>query len=107
MIFCVPRYNNKTYRIDDLDYTMSPESTFTLSSGDSITFVEYYKRQYNVTIIDRGQPMIVHRPKIKSAAEKEVEKLIILVPELCFLTGMTDAMRSDFRVMKDVATYTR
>lgn len=31
----------------------------------------------------------------------------MLVPELCYLTGLTDEMRSDFKVMKDVATYTR
>lgn len=31
----------------------------------------------------------------------------MLVPELCYLTGLTDEMRSDFKVMKDVASYTR
>lgn len=32
---------------------------------------------------------------------------ICLIPELCFMTGLTDEMRSDFKVMKDVATHTR
>ena len=30
-----------------------------------------------------------------------------LVLELCMMTGLTDAMRSDFRVMQDVAKITR
>ena len=30
-----------------------------------------------------------------------------LVSELCMMTGLTDAMRSDFRVMQDVAKITR
>ena len=30
-----------------------------------------------------------------------------LVPELCYLTGLTDEMRSDFHVMKDISMYTR
>lgn len=29
------------------------------------------------------------------------------MPELCFIAGMSEAMRSNFRVMKDVAQYTR
>jgi hypothetical protein len=29
------------------------------------------------------------------------------VPELCYLTGLTDEMKNDFRVMKNIAMYTR
>ena len=32
---------------------------------------------------------------------------ITLVPELCIAVGLTDAQRADFRVMKDVADFTR
>ena len=31
----------------------------------------------------------------------------ILIPELCNMTGLTDQMKADFRVMKDVAQFTR
>ena len=33
--------------------------------------------------------------------------MVCLVPELCVLTGLTDEMRKDFRVMKELATHTR
>lgn len=37
------RYNNRTYRVDDIDWDKSPKDTFTLASGQQITFVEYYR----------------------------------------------------------------
>ena len=36
-----------------------------------------------------------------------MSKTIALVPELCNLTGLTDQMKADFKVMKDVAQFTR
>ena len=64
------RYNNKTYKIDDVDFNASPSSKFNdhkgktihgevkkmtehnyfLTSGGEISFVDYYKRQYNIDI---------------------------------------------------------
>jgi aubergine-like protein len=38
---------------------------------------------------------------------QEEEQMVCLVPELCYLTGLTDEMRSDFHVMKDISMYTR
>lgn len=38
---------------------------------------------------------------------QELEQLVCLVPELCFLTGLTDDMKNDFHVMKEIAMYTR
>lgn len=50
----------------------------------------------------------IHRDtKRMSGSEQKVEFMICLVPELCQLTGLTDDQRSNFRLMKDVATYTR
>ena len=50
--------------------------------------------------------MLLHRVK-KAQEEQEVTKLICLVPELTFMTGLTDTMKADFCVNKDVAMYTR
>lgn len=36
-------YNNKTYRVDDVDFAASPMSTFNTKDGD-ISYVEYYKK---------------------------------------------------------------
>lgn len=101
------RYNNKTYRVDDIDWDQSPSSTFLDDSGRGKTFAEYYKEKYGIEIGDKKQPMLVSRARRKTKEEEDVAKTIALVPELCNLTGLTDQMKSDFKVMKDVAQFTR
>ena len=54
------RYNNKSYMIDDIDFTSSPKSSFE-SKGEPITYIDYYKRQYNIDIKDLNQPLLVNR----------------------------------------------
>lgn len=93
----ISRYNNKSYRVDDIDRSSTPTSTFTNSRGEEVTFADYYRKQYGLTIKDLGQPLLVHRPKVKSASEV-TPRTICLVPELCNMTGLTNAMRDDFRV---------
>ena len=73
-------------------------SKFALKSGEEMTYVDYYKRQYNITIKDTKQPLLLSLPEKTSESEKDVLKALALIPELCMLTGMTDQMRSDFRV---------
>lgn len=36
------RYNNRTYRIDDVDFQKNPESTFTTPQGER-SYVDYYQ----------------------------------------------------------------
>lgn len=110
------RYNNKTYIVDDILWDVTPENTFPTRDGRyfsytdvepilvliifrEITFVEYYKTQYDIDIRDRQQPMLLHRQKVKKSGSADTEdRLISLVPELCFMTGLTDTMRNDFKV---------
>lgn len=73
----VARYNNASYKIDDIDWTMNPESTFTTASGETISFVEYYKRQYQIEIQDPKQPLLINRPKKKALSEAESADRII------------------------------
>lgn len=102
------RYNNKTYRIDDFLWDMSPASTFEKSDSSQISFAEYYKQTYNLDIQDTKQPLLLHiETKRISGKTEPVEQRLCFIPELCYLTGLTDTMRSDFKIMKDVATHTR
>ena len=101
------RYNNKTYKIDDVDFDASPKDTFVNSKGEDVSYYTYYKTQYGIDIKDPNQPLLIHKPKKKSVNEAEVTKLICLIPELCMMTGLTDAMRADFRIMKEVGNFTK
>ncbi|XP_043950297.2 protein aubergine [Drosophila biarmipes] len=98
-------YNNKTYRVDDVDFNSSPSSKFSTKDGD-ISYVEYYKKRYNITIRDFKQPLVVSRPTEKNI-RGGVDQLIMLIPELARATGMTDAMRANFRLMKAMSEHTR
>uniref|UniRef100_A0A1I8JVL5 Uncharacterized protein n=1 Tax=Anopheles quadriannulatus TaxID=34691 RepID=A0A1I8JVL5_ANOQN len=101
------RYNKKTYRIDDVCFDTNPLSTFRYGERD-ISYVEYYKEQYGLEIKDHQQPLLLNRSERRVVGKTEPEEMIVcLVPEICFLTGLTDEMRNDHKVMRDIATYTR
>ena len=53
------RYNNKTYRIAEIDFNASPKSTFEDSQGNAKSYIEYYKTRYSLLIEDAGQPLLI------------------------------------------------
>ncbi|XP_042319601.1 LOW QUALITY PROTEIN: piwi-like protein 1 [Sceloporus undulatus] len=106
-LIVLTRYNNKTYRIDDIAWDSNPQDTFTKADGSEITFVDYYKLQYSQEITDLNQPVLISQPKRRRGPGGVVPGVLVLIPELCYLTGLTDKMRSDFNVMKDLSVHTR
>nr|XP_014130877.2 piwi-like protein 2 [Zonotrichia albicollis] len=68
------RYNNRTYRVDDIDWDKTPKDTFTLASGQEISFVEYYSKTHGITIRELDQPLLVHKPKEKQTPEGRVSQ---------------------------------
>ncbi|XP_074777312.1 piwi-like protein 1 isoform X1 [Athene noctua] len=104
-LIVLTKYNNKTYRVDDIDWDANPQCTFRKADGSEISYVDYYKRQYNQEITDLNQPVLISQSKRKRGGV--VLGPAVLIPELCFLTGLTEKMRSDFNMMKDLAIHTR
>ncbi|KMQ97723.1 protein piwi [Lasius niger] len=100
------QYNNNTYRIEDVDFSTTPDSSFALKNGDNITYTNYYRTKYGITIRNSKQPMLVTKSKTRDRQAGEAER-VYLVPELCRATGLTDSMRENFRLMSSLATYTR
>lgn len=88
-------YTNKAYRIDEIDFNKTPNSTFETKDGP-ITFAEYYKKRYNIAIKDLNQPLLLSKAKDRDLRGGGKE-IIALIPELCRATGLTDQMKSDFR----------
>lgn len=99
-------YNNKTYRIDDVDFSKSPESTFAMRDGQQISFIQYYNQKHNINILVREQPMLVSRSKPREI-RAGMPETVLLVPELCQLTGLTDRQRENFHLMRALADHTR
>lgn len=98
-------YNNQTYRIDSIDFSKNPMSTFT-KDGKEISYKKYYKDRYNLTIQDEGQPLLVSKATARQRRGGLPEE-VYLIPELCRLTGVTDRMREDRRFMMDISAHTR
>ncbi|XP_015435160.1 PREDICTED: piwi-like protein 1 [Dufourea novaeangliae] len=100
------RYNNKSYCIDDIDWDKNP--TYVFEKGDAkISLLDYYKQHWNLQIKDTQQPLLVNCAKTKSSTGAPQEQLILLIPELCFVANLTDSIRSDFRIMKDLDALTK
>ena len=78
-------YNNKTYRVDDIDWEKNP--TFKFKKGDvEMDLVTYYREQYNIEIKDLQQPLLVSMPKARDQKRGQTGP-ILLIPELSRLTG--------------------
>uniref|UniRef100_A0AAY5L230 Piwi-like protein 1 n=1 Tax=Esox lucius TaxID=8010 RepID=A0AAY5L230_ESOLU len=105
-LIVLTKYNNKTYRIDDIAWDYTPNNTF--KRGDSeISFKDYYKTQYSLDISDDHQVLLVSNVKKAGPSGRPPPGPALLVPEFCYLTGLTDKMRADFNIMKDLSTHTR
>lgn len=100
-------YNNKTYRIDDIDFEKNPNSTFDTKDGP-ISYVQYYKQRYNIIIRDLKQPLLIVKSKERDLrGNPEKSEITALIPELCRATGLSDAMHSNFRLTSAMSQYTR
>jgi aubergine-like protein len=99
-------YTNKTYNIDDIDFDMTPRSTFKPTHGDETNFVNYYRSKYDIKIQDDRQMMLVSRARERDIKAGQPEN-IILIPELSRATGLTDSLRANFRLMQQISAYTR
>ncbi|NXW57063.1 PIWL1 protein, partial [Eurystomus gularis] len=104
-LIVLTKYNNRTYRVDDIDWDANPRCTFRKADGSEISYVDYYKKQYNQEITDLNQPVLISQPRRRSGSI--LQGPVALIPELCFLTGLTEKMRNDFNMMKDLAVHTR
>jgi len=94
------RYNNdKIYIIDEVDLEKTPASKFESKDGP-VSYLDYYKKKYGIKINVLDQPLLIHRDKKKNQE-------IHLIPELCYLTGLTDEMRANFNLMKEMANITK
>lgn len=96
-------YNRRTYRVDDIDWETTPSCTFEMN-GEKVMFMDYFRQKYNLQIRDPHQPMLLSRAS-KRDFHRGSSGPILLIPELCQMTGISDGMRSNNNLMKAVATH--
>jgi aubergine-like protein len=95
----ITRYSKeKTYVVSGIEFNKNPSSTFETKNGE-ISFYQYYKDKYGKTV-STEQPLLI-------VQDRKTEQIIYLVPELCYMSGLTDNMRSNFNLMKTLADHTK
>lgn len=86
-------YNNKTYRVDDVDFDQNVLSTFHVKKSDRyVSYMDFYKERYGITIVNPTQPLLATRPSRRDLNRGDTE-LVYLIPELCLMTGLSDEQR--------------
>lgn len=69
----------------------------------------HFREHYNIEIKDLKQPLLLNRAKKSKQAqeggaggecEKGATEIICLIPELCFMTGMSEEIRNDIKIKK-------
>jgi aubergine-like protein len=99
-LIVMAKYGNfKCYRIESVVLNENPSNSFDSREGP-MTYIDYYQKKYGLRITSSRQPLII---SFSERGDKEIR----LVPELCFMTGLTEEMRKDFRAMNDIARFTR
>ena len=64
-----------------------------------MSYTEYYRSRYGLTIRDAAQPLLLSLPKAADI-RRGMTHPMLLVPELCYLTGLSDDQRANFKLMK-------
>ena len=101
------KYNNKLYRVDDILWDKHPgTTTFEKTDGRTMNLCDYMREQYGLDVSMADQPLLLSRAK-KRGLDGTANADLLLIPEMCFMTGLTERMRADTRVMKDLAQKTR
>merc|ERR1719411_2388850 len=102
----ITRYNNKTYRVDEIAWDKKPSDEFEGRNDEKMTYMKYYETRYNRKITDVKQPLLISMPKLREE-RSGVSGPIFLIPELCNMTGLSDEQRANFNLMKSMGEYTR
>lgn len=67
-------YNNKTYKIDDVDFSKNPQETFDMK-GVQTSMIQYYQTRYQLQIREVRQPLLVVTP---SAADSRAGRTTLV-----------------------------
>nr|XP_012998724.1 zinc finger protein 878-like [Cavia porcellus] len=101
--FFFSSYNNETHKVAAVNWDLGPRDTFKRSDSSEVTFVDYYMQQYNQIITDLNQPLSVSQGKWRRGQRNISPEPILLVPELCYLTGLPDDVNQKPQEMGDLS----
>ena len=81
---------------------------FDKKAGERVSLVKYYADKYKKSIRDLRQPLIISVPKLSEQRQTgQNTGPLYLVPELCYMTGLSEEQRANFKLMADLGKITR
>ena len=106
----------RAYRIERIDFDRTPlNTTFNMKTKEgkniTITLMNYYENQYNIKIKDKCQPLLIAENKIKERKilmddNSQNDRIIYIVPELVYITGIENDKNSKGR-RQDIISKTK
>ncbi|CAH1122690.1 unnamed protein product [Ceutorhynchus assimilis] len=81
-------------------------NVFTKRDGSQISYRKYFQERYQVKIQHNDQPLLVSKSKAREI-RAGMPELVVLLPELCIITGLSDKQRENFQLMKAMGEHTR
>ncbi|XP_012586283.1 PREDICTED: piwi-like protein 3 [Condylura cristata] len=96
-------YNNRTYRVDAVNWTECPTSKFTTSKGTEISYKDYCEQKYNTEVTDMSQPLLTSKGRWKKSLQGIAYQPVQLIPQLCQLTGLSEKIRKNNMLMRQLA----
>ena len=101
----ITKYNNKVYKIKKVNFSKNPETIFTktevVSGRKKVTkqsHAQYLAEKYYKTVTNLEQPLL------------ETDNGLYLVPEFCFVTGLSDTcmhLPNKFGLVREVLNATK
>lgn len=100
------KYNRRIWRINRVDFDKSLSSTFTKKDGTTISFGEYYREMYEMEVDSAAASipgLLVYEPKNARSSRTTT----YLIPDFCYITGISDDMRANNKLMQSISQHTR
>lgn len=78
-----------------------------------MTYIEYYKQRYGLTLTNNKQPLLKvikgYKKEFAKGGKELIKKpeYVYLIPEFVSPTGMTDEQRADHNAMKALSPFTK
>ncbi|XP_011303319.1 protein aubergine-like [Fopius arisanus] len=95
-------YDNKMYRVEDVAFSHNPLSILPVAAQrGNMTYKEFFKEKWGVTIRSTSQPMLVVDDTPRSGRGK-IEKCF-LIPEVCAITGLVSSLKNEGDVKSWIA----
>lgn len=90
--------NHKLYVIDGVEWNMRPTDAF--PNKEFKNYMDYFQKRYKVDVRFKDQFVLLSIQKVRQPDRTFRQEKIYLLPELVRATGLTDEMRSNFKIMQ-------